>query len=248
MLPIEIPGLGKADEAPSPVAGAGYGGLTPEDYFVLSRVDGTTTVRQICHLVAGMANEQKAIEILKKLKASGVIRIGAAAAPSGGTGSHPPAVAVGTPKTTTAVGTGRPGFAPSPGISQGSEPKDLGSGAYPATLKLPPAEIDDKLLAEPCDLDVEQKRRILHIHTVLPTVTHFELLGLSPDADKKDIKRNYFRLSKEFHPDRFYNKNLASYREKLNAIFTRLTHAFETLSDDGKRAAYVLQVKARRKP
>jgi hypothetical protein len=66
----------------------------------------------------------------------------------------------------------------------------------------------------------------------------FELLGVARGCDKKDVKRAYFKLSKDFHPDRFYGKNLGPYKERLSQIFNAVKAAFELLSDDARRAAY----------
>ncbi len=63
------------------------------------------------------------------------------------------------------------------------------------------------------------------------------------DADKKAIKRAYFKLSKELHPDRFFGKNIGPYRERLSKIFQSVKAAYELLSDDARRAAYLDSVK-----
>ncbi|MBI5479806.1 MAG: DnaJ domain-containing protein, partial [Deltaproteobacteria bacterium] len=57
------------------------------------------------------------------------------------------------------------------------------------------------------------------------------------------IRRAYFRLSKEFHPDRYYGKDLGSYREMLGAVFKDISEAFATLADDSRRQAYVMKLR-----
>ncbi len=270
MLPADIPGLGGADEAPTLDHAANLGGsgvsLTPEDYFVLSRVDGKTSLRQICQLMAGMMTEAKVVDVLRKLKGAGAILVGSV--PAKGTPPQPligapppmpvppPAAAAGgataTPPGALRQSPAMPPRNPTPPAAEAA--KQAASAEAAAEAARPPGkpvtrpvvQIDARLLDEPnVDLEPEQKRRILEVHALLSVATHFELLEVATDADKKDIKRSYFKLSKEFHPDRFYKRALGTYVEKLAEIFKGLNHAFEVLSDDGRRAAYVLALKAR---
>ncbi|HEX8952754.1 MAG TPA: DnaJ domain-containing protein, partial [Polyangia bacterium] len=89
------------------------------------------------------------------------------------------------------------------------------------------------------DLTVEQARRIDEFFVSLATRDAFELLEIARDADKKEVKRAYFKMSKELHPDRFFGKNIGPYRERLSKIFQSIKAAYELLSDDARRAAYL---------
>eukprot|EP00753_Platysulcus_tardus_P013812 PLAT3867.3.p1 GENE.PLAT3867.3~~PLAT3867.3.p1 ORF type:complete len:463 (+),score=199.17 PLAT3867.3:30-1391(+) len=60
----------------------------------------------------------------------------------------------------------------------------------------------------------------------------YEVLGVPRDADKKDIKKAYYRLAKKLHPDA--NKD----DDKAADKFAEVTEAYEVLSDADKRAAY----------
>ncbi|MGZ3441464.1 MAG: J domain-containing protein [Polyangia bacterium] len=93
------------------------------------------------------------------------------------------------------------------------------------------------------DLTAEQARRIDEFYSSLPTRDAFELLEIDRNADKKDIKRAYFKMSKELHPDRFFGKNIGPYRERLSKIFQSIKAAYELLSDDARRTAYLDSVK-----
>ena len=92
------------------------------------------------------------------------------------------------------------------------------------------------------DLTAEQARRIDEFYATLEGRDAFELLEVTRDADKKEIKRAYFKLSKEFHPDRFFQKNIGPYKERLSKIFQSIKNAFELLSDDARRNAYLESV------
>ena len=213
---------------------------------MLSRVDGTTTVKQIVSLVGGMFPEPKTVEILKKLKRAGAIAIGAPVTP----------VATGTPATSRSAGMKTTGStrAAAPFVPRNApdEPRrkavtPAATPAVAASASRPAPVLDPAILAEVVELDEAQKRRILEFHMQLSELTYFELLGVAEDSDKKDVKRAYFKLSKEFHPDRFYKKQLGSYGERLGAIFKTLTVAFDTVSDDALRVAYVQALKSRRR-
>ncbi len=88
------------------------------------------------------------------------------------------------------------------------------------------------------ELSLEQAQNIDSFFAQMPDKNAFELLGVERSADKREIKRAYFKLSKEFHPDRFYGKNLGAYAERLAQIFNAVKSAFDLLSDDARRAAY----------
>lgn len=68
--------------------------------------------------------------------------------------------------------------------------------------------------------------------------TCYEMLLLPRSADAPAIKKAYYKLSKEFHPDKFYRKNLGPYKEKLEVIFNKVNEAYRVLSDPAARAEY----------
>lgn len=131
--------------------------------------------------------------------------------------------------TSTSVNTVAEGGDATP-TTQAAQEQELDT----ATL----TDVEREALAEDVMLSDQQKRRVLWMLRQLRKVDHFELFGLGADADKKQIKRSYFRLSKEFHPDRFYGKALGSFGPWLATVFEHLTDAFEVLSHAKKRAAY----------
>lgn len=88
------------------------------------------------------------------------------------------------------------------------------------------------------DLDFEHRTYLLELYGCLDELTYYELLGVPQTADKKAIKQALYRLAGVIHPDRYFGKRLGSYRGMLEAIFARVSHAAETLSDADRRAEY----------
>jgi curved DNA-binding protein CbpA len=101
---------------------------------------------------------------------------------------------------------------------------------------------DPPELSEDVDLDLEQRRTILDTYARLDRMTHYEVLGVPPTADKKTIKRAYFKLAAQNHPDRYFTRKLGTYKAKLEAIFARTTDAFELLNTPAKKAQYDAQI------
>lgn len=82
------------------------------------------------------------------------------------------------------------------------------------------------------------QKRVASLYERLPELDHYAILGVAATCEDKEIKRAYFVLAKELHPDRYFRKNIGSYRHKLEAIFARLTTANETLTNKARRAEY----------
>jgi len=99
-----------------------------------------------------------------------------------------------------------------------------GAGATPAP------EIDVSL-----DIPVEFQQRILEFGARLDAPYH-EVLGVPPDADRKALRRAYFQLSKELHPDRYFRRNLGPFAKRLERVFAKVVEAYELLSDPTARA------------
>jgi curved DNA-binding protein CbpA len=97
---------------------------------------------------------------------------------------------------------------------------------------------DEAALAEELDLDHDMKRRILAAYRAIERQNHYELLAVDSKADARAIKRVYYQLAATFHPDRYFRKKLGTFKVRMEAVFGRLTLAYEALSDVERRAEY----------
>ena len=218
--------LSNAALVPRPVTGVDVRRLPigPEDAFVLSRVDGVLTQRDIGYCT-GLLEERVAVclETLERLGA-----IDYAERPHQ-RASRAPSTSVKGPVSTTGeiAEVSRP---------IGSTPS-AGSNEVPASIprlqSYDPAELDTH-----CDLDVERRKAILDLYYQLEVLDHYVLLGVPRHADKKQVKGAYYDRVKTFHPDRYYGKELAHFRAKLEKCFGRLTDAHDTLTSGEKRQEY----------
>ena len=91
---------------------------------------------------------------------------------------------------------------------------------------------------EDVDIDVELRRYVTDVVGRLDAIDHYALLEVPRDADRKAIKRAYFRLVGLLHPNRFFGKRLGSYKAGLLRLFTQVTMAYETLSSKERREEY----------
>jgi curved DNA-binding protein CbpA len=194
--------------------------LSPTDGFVLSRVDGVSDELQIA-LATGLPREQVRASFAK-LESLGIVTFDGVRAASP---QAPPPL---TPRA--------PSRAPVP-----SPPP------APAAASAPMAPGDNGVLSEDVELDADTRRLVLETHRALEHADHYRLLGLDPAADKKAVKRAYFELAAKFHPDRYFRKKLGSFKLRIEAIFGRLTLAYEALSNADMRAEYDMYLEEQRR-
>jgi len=65
----------------------------------------------------------------------------------------------------------------------------------------------------------------------LDRLSSTELLDVDENADEETIKKNYYKLTREFHPDRYFGTADPSLKDKLTSIFDALTKAYTVLKD-----------------
>lgn len=101
----------------------------------------------------------------------------------------------------------------------------------PAKVEEPPEKTANQLLA--------QARRELetYLRRVEKAETHYEVLGVLQSVQITEIKAVYFKLAKQFHPDKLHQESSFIHKRVQNA-FTALAQAYETLKDVKSRELY----------
>jgi curved DNA-binding protein CbpA len=78
------------------------------------------------------------------------------------------------------------------------------------------------------------RERIVRLHRRIKKLSAFDLLGVPAEADSGTVRRAFTVASKELHPDRYFAKNLGSFKPRLAAIFARLSEAMQEIEDEQK--------------
>jgi hypothetical protein len=231
--------------------------LDSDQLLVLSRVDGRRSINEICRGLPFSVN--RVIDIVRRFHAEGVLNVPGVARPphisrSMSVPASPPRpeasperVKVGEPapaglgeRARSAIAAEQP-TSPAPPIvrrwlavpTTGRLPVVRRPVATPRPERPPSGASSfvnqDEL--ETIDLPSEVRRRIDEMLALATRGDPRALLGVPRGADERVLRRAYFRLAKEFHPDRYFGRELGRYRSRLEALFGALTDAFHALSD-----------------
>ena len=74
---------------------------------------------------------------------------------------------------------------------------------------------------------------------VLDELDYFQILKISQSAGPGEIKLAYYRESRAYHPDRFYQLGNVELKESIGRIYKRINEAYVCLRDDVKRTRYL---------
>ena len=236
--------------AAHPVLGTQKLTLTPTDGFVLSRVDGTLTAREVFHLTPLPAEDTE--RSLFALLCTGAVEYRVPAArPGPRSGARPEPGSGASPSTSVAS-------APVPPAPSAPPPAPVPPPPHPVAAHPPVAPPPAPPVAPPADpARVEAARRaaaetrrreIEELHGGLRTKDHFEILGIPRASNADEVKEAYFRLARPYHPDAALDPSLEDLREKRSAVFIRLGEAYETLRSPTSRTRYETAFPPRRGP
>jgi len=100
-----------------------------------------------------------------------------------------------------------------------------------------PSSEELERLAEPCDLSDADRRRILAMVRLVRAGDPWKMLQVAHGAEARALKRAYFKLSKDFHPDRYYGRQLGTYAEQLSHVFEGISRAYDKLVNPEKHGA-----------
>ncbi|MBI4823802.1 MAG: DnaJ domain-containing protein [Nitrospirae bacterium] len=98
---------------------------------------------------------------------------------------------------------------------------------------------DIDILEQAVEIPEDVSRRIEDMFRGHEGLGYYGVLGIKENASNEDIRKAYYRMAKEFHPDRhFYLKEDTEMKYKLNAIFTYITNAYSILTNPKDRDKY----------
>jgi DNA-binding NarL/FixJ family response regulator len=86
----------------------------------------------------------------------------------------------------------------------------------------------------------ETLRRDRLMQTNVERLDHFEVLGVPPDAPRRELLSAYLSLVRRFHPDLAATLPDARLATEVRAIYRRITDAWTVLGNEEKRQAYRL--------
>jgi len=86
------------------------------------------------------------------------------------------------------------------------------------------------------------RTRLERLELELEKQNYFDRLGVSQKAKEQEIKRAYHELAKVLHPDKLSQDTPADVRDLTRSVFSKISAAYETLSDPKKRETYVLEL------
>ncbi|HEX8501139.1 MAG TPA: DUF4388 domain-containing protein [Pyrinomonadaceae bacterium] len=102
--------------------------------------------------------------------------------------------------------------------------------------------------AAPPEPEAETRGTVEELFALARGANHYEVLGVGRGATPEELKRVYYTHARRLHPDRFRREADEEQRQRIDAAFAKVTHAYETLKDAKLRAAYDLKLAKQSRP
>jgi len=181
--------------------------LTPEEGYLLSRLDGATSTDQLLKL--SPIEQAKTVRLVYGLIATGILE---------------------EPPKETEDGAGSP--APdAPKAAGGSVSKglnvDISATRRTTTVLAPKIPVSPSFMKDEVDF---RRRKILKTHQRLRRMTAHDLLELAPNPTYREIRQKYNDLAEIYHPDLAFKPEYADMKVQLVDIFKRLEEAYRAAS------------------
>ncbi len=234
--------------SPDPMLRAQRITLTPADGFVLSRVDGSSSARDVMALVPLPAEDAE--RSIFSLLCTGIVDYRQESPSASRAAARPPVrrVPAPVPLVTPPLVTPPPAVKPLPSVAPlpvvtrpspelREAPQEASATPAPAIGATSSARENGDRPARMTRSAAEIRSLILDTHARLKR-DHFEVMGLERSATQAEIREAYGSFARILHPDACHDPALEDLREKREAVFIRLSEAYEVLREPASRAQY----------
>ncbi len=79
---------------------------------------------------------------------------------------------------------------------------------------------------------------INELYKNIDSLTYYEMFEIEIKASPSEIKKAYLKMAQNYHPDKFRDSPDPTIQDKLTTIFTLINRAYQTLSNETKKADY----------
>ena len=138
-------------------------------------------------------------------------------------------------------GVARASTGSNPGVARASTGSNPGvRGANRSYTSLPPMNRKLPGVEAGRAQGAEQVKQLIDARAALLAkgADHYTLLGVAPAASADEIRKTYFDLARQLHPDRLAALGISDDNHVAHKVFAQLNTAFSILSDAKRRAEY----------
>ncbi len=116
-------------------------------------------------------------------------------------------------------------------LDPGPPPVPSAAASQPSNGEIPIGEltVEERNLREELATKAEEMKKL----------DYFEVLGVSKTASAAEIKKAYFALAKQYHPDRLSDSASVEIRNLADDIFHLISNAHDVLDDSASRERYL---------
>lgn len=88
------------------------------------------------------------------------------------------------------------------------------------------------------DLTADERAQLSAMAQHAAARDHYALLNAKPTASAAELQQAFYQISRTWHPDRFFRRELGEYREVLDTVFLAVTESYRILSNPVSRLTY----------
>jgi tetratricopeptide (TPR) repeat protein len=122
------------------------------------------------------------------------------------------------------------------GTAETATPSKPGSIMPPTA----PQIIEDKEEINPAE---EKIRLEIYLDRVEKSRNFYESLNVETKVGIAEIKKSYFALAKQFHPDHFHKEADADLLRRIQKAFSAIAKAYDTLKNEDSRSSYDFKIR-----